>query len=164
MRIIAFRGETTLSALADKVFADLTPDSRPEAEAALLRANPQLARLDRLAPGAVLTVPRVPGLKPRPGRGLEEPAGELLADLARRLGDYGAQLSDGHEAHEADLKSQVDLLKDKQLKRILAAVPALRALADQAAETLRAEAKETVAARKQIAAAIKRLQADLAER
>jgi hypothetical protein len=163
MRIIAYRGEKKLADLVDKAYADLTPARRKAAEAALLKANPQLKSLARLKSGTVLTIPEVPGARVRPRKGQEGPDDEIRAVLAEQLAAFGERMAKRHEAHQADLKEQLGLLKDRQLKKAIGEDPALQELSAAAAAKLRTEAKEAAASGKNLAQALERLAADLAE-
>lgn len=70
MPITDYRGETSLKALAERLYplptgrADRKAASK-QAEAALKLANPGLTNASKLKAGTVLAVPSIPGLEPR---------------------------------------------------------------------------------------------------
>lgn len=161
MRIVTFRGEATINDIADKVYPDLNPASRKKAVTALLRENPQLATLDRVRPGTVLTVPEVPGLRPMPGRGQEGPADEIGNILSQALLDYGKTMAARHEEFEAQVKEQQELLKDRQLNKAIQGSAPATELAKRAAKSISAEAKAATEIRKRLEAAIEKLVSDL---
>ncbi len=164
MRVVTFRGEESVAAIAEKVYTDLSPESLEVAEAALLEANPQLKHLEDVEAGTVLRVADVAGLEPRSGSGLDDPVGELGDMLVEQLDAYAEQLARRHEAHQAELKSQAALLKDQSLRKAVAASPALQRLAEQISEQIRARSKAATASLTRFEAALEKLKADLTKR
>lgn len=68
-RIVTLGREKRLATLARKIFSIEGPNSAElqlRIEAALLRANPQLARKEAFQSGATIVVPQLPGLLPKP--------------------------------------------------------------------------------------------------
>jgi hypothetical protein len=53
MHLITLKSEADLGALADRLYTQLTPEARKLVEAALLKANPRLARREAFQPGLV---------------------------------------------------------------------------------------------------------------
>jgi hypothetical protein len=119
MKIAILQGDRTLADLADRLYQ--APEggllSRPlpkssrealvhKAEAALRRANPTLANLAALPPGAVIAVPDVEGLKhTRQVRAVRSKAANLLDGLVESTKDALA-------AAERSLEERVKELKD----------------------------------------------------
>jgi len=163
MRVTAFRGESSVGAIAEKVYEDLSPASRKKAVAALLKANPQLERLEKVKPGTVLRIPEVPGVRVTPGRGPEGPADEIAGILSQRLEAYGKSLAERYEAFQADMKDQATLLKDRQFLTVVAASPVAE-LAVRADKAIHTQAKAAEDIRERLDAAIKKLTLDLSRR
>src|SRR3989304_2864823 len=78
MSFVVFKGERKLAELVLRAYGELKASDRKRAEAALVRANPHLAKLKNVAPGPVCDAgPRGPALLPRPQRvGLGLPGGD----------------------------------------------------------------------------------------
>ena len=81
MRLTTVKKEANLDALADRLYANLTPDSRKLAVAALVKANPVLAQEGGLRPGVVVTLPEQPGLNLKAAQTSNDPVGNLTDDL-----------------------------------------------------------------------------------
>ena len=73
MSIATYRGERSISEIADKIYKRLTPRQREKAEAAILKANPQLRNIRNLRKGSVLRVPDLPELRAKTNRDLDNP-------------------------------------------------------------------------------------------
>jgi hypothetical protein len=93
MRLITVESRETVESLADRAYADLTPESRRVAVEALRKANPQLRIGEALKPGMVVQVPDVPGLKPGPDTNAQDPAKDVLALLSNEISDYSKYLA-----------------------------------------------------------------------
>lgn len=126
MRVTTFNDETSVANIVDRLYDRLTPESRKIAEAALLRANPELAKLDRLRPGAILRLPEVPALILKPGSTEDDPAGHTRKMLKDALKSYHQLLAEHLKVENEDLKTQGTLLnklgrtnQDKPLHKIM---------------------------------------------
>lgn len=161
MRVVTFRGEASVNAIADRVYADLTPESRKKAVAALIRENPQLATLDRVNPGTVLAVPEVPGVRRTPGRGQEGPVDEIGDILSQALQDYGKRMAAHHDEFEAEVKEQRKLLRDRALRRAIRESAPAAELVERAGKSIAADAKAAEENRERLESAIEKLRADL---
>ena len=80
MRLTTVKKEASLDALADRLYANLTPNSRKLAVAALVKANPVLAQEGGLRPGVVVTLPDQPGLNLKTAQSDTDPVGTLTDD------------------------------------------------------------------------------------
>lgn len=109
--------ETDLGALAERLYAGLTPATRRHAEAALLRANPQLTEAGAWQAGAVIAAPAVPGLAFSPAAGGREPVDEVRRVLFAALEGYRDHLSDRLKTSSGDLDRQRRLLENDQVAR-----------------------------------------------
>lgn len=145
MPIATYRGEKSVADIADKLYLKLTPRQRETAEAAILKANPQLTDLRRVPDGAVLRVPDIPELRPKTNRTLENPDTQIADTITDALGALGKRLAACTETATASAAAQAKLLKSAALKQALANEPELQAAADAASKALagRAKALET---------------------
>lgn len=164
MPIITFRGEASVEALADKVYADLAESDRKKAVRALIRANPGLERLEELERGTVLRVPEIPGIRRAPPRTREDPSGEISDLLVERLAAYERDVGERFDALEKEVERQKRLLSSDQLRSALANSPDARKLAEQADEAVTREAEEAEGRRARLKTAVEKLKKDLEER
>ncbi len=131
--------DATVSELADRLYADLTPESRKVAEAALIKANPSLARGEKIRPGLVVTLPEVPKIKVRPAAAVgKDPVASMIGTLEDVVAGYRGQLTKTSDAAQADLDQQEAVLKQKEVAAAIKATPA----AAEAAKALVASLKE----------------------
>jgi len=161
MRIVAYRGETSVRAIADKHFADLPAKDRRKAAKALLDANPQLHDLERVAPATLIRVPSVPRVDGRALRGLDDPAGAVLDQVGESLAEYGERLTERHEGYKVQLKGEASLLKDRAVKKVIDSSEALKKLADAASKANGEQGKLLTDRQKRIDKALEQLKEDL---
>ena len=161
MAIATFRGEKSVSAIADKLFVKLTPKQREKAEAALIKENPQLRELSAVREGAILRVPDLPELRAKTNRSLENPDAQIARNIADAVSSYGNRLGERFKTVQKDTKAQMAVLKSGELRKAMDEAPALKPLAEAAAKALDARAaglgdrqKATDAAIKQAVAAL----------
>jgi hypothetical protein len=133
--------ETSLSALAERIYPNLTDVARKKAEAALARANPQLAAREALRPGTVVTLPDDAELRPRPGTVGKDPVAELLEGLKDAVSAYHDDLVNRLDESITDLTSQEKLLSRKEVLAAIKADPAAGELAKRLAESLQERKK-----------------------
>jgi phage tail protein X len=136
MRLTTVKKEANLDALADRLYANLTPDSRKLAVAALVKANPVLAQEGGLRPGVVVTLPEQPGLSLKAAQTGKDPVGTLTDDLKEAVRTYGQQLASALDAAQADLRDQEALLKQREVAAAIKATPAAADLAKTFAKAL----------------------------
>jgi hypothetical protein len=123
MRLVTLADESSVSALADRLYANLTPASRQLAEAALLRDNPHLALAGALKPGVVVRVPVTPELTPKAGSPGRDPASDVLKDLPDAVSGYQKRLAESLSVAKKDLAEQSALLKSRDVKAAIAKSP-----------------------------------------
>ncbi|HQU89091.1 MAG TPA: hypothetical protein PK620_03325 [Denitromonas sp.] len=140
MPIATFRGEKSVSAIADKLFVKLTPKQREKAEAALIKENPQLRELGTVPQGAILRVPELPELRAKTNRSLENPDTQIARNLADAISAYGNHLGERFKTVQKEGKEQLAVLKSGDMRKAMAEAPALKALADEAGKALEARA------------------------
>jgi len=136
MRLTTLTGEASVGALADRLYANLTPATRTLAEAALLKANPHLAGAGGFTPGAVVRVPAVPGLTAKPGATSRDPVSDVLKDLTDSVSDYQKRLAEALSAAKKDVAEQSALLKSKDAKGAIGKAPEAEKLAASLATSL----------------------------
>jgi phage tail protein X len=136
MRLTTIRTEKNLNALADRLYANLTPDTRKIAVDALLKANPQLAQAGALRPGVVVKLPEGTGLNITAAEISKDPAGDLLDDLKAAVRTYGSHLATTLAAAQADVKAQEAILKQREVAAAIKAAPGADDLAKSLASTL----------------------------
>jgi phage tail protein X len=115
MRLTIIKDEASVADLADRLFAKLTPASRKKFEAAILKANPQLARAGALQPGTVVHLPDIPGLKPRAAEAGRDPVGDVIAGLKEAVDGYRDRLAKNLEAARDDAINQRTLLAVREV-------------------------------------------------
>lgn len=143
------KSDTDVGALATRLYADLTPESRKVAEAALIKANPQLAGGRALRPGLMVNMPDVPGLTIRPAATIgKDPVADLIGNLQEAAGNYRDQLAKSSDAVQADLDQQEAVLKQKDVAAAIKAAPSATELAKAFTVALRERRKAIEAERK----------------
>jgi hypothetical protein len=153
IQMIKLEGETRLAALVARAYRIRGRDAdaqRQRAEAALLRANPQLADLTALPRGTAIVVPADIGLEP--GKDLESfgAIGKgLIDELGRSLDLLGKDLvaGAGREAQEA--QQTTSIVKSRAFTTALGQPP--RAVTDTVAAAA-ANAKDQAARAQKLAA------------
>lgn len=131
------KNETSVSALAERIYPNLSDAARRKAEAALLKANPQLSKTGAFRPGVVVTLPDQPDLKPKPGLASADPVSEALNGLQTAVTAYHEALVKRLEGSIADMAAQEKLLKQKEVAAAIKASPAAAQLAKSLAASLR---------------------------
>jgi hypothetical protein len=116
MAYVVVKGEKKLADVVGRAFGDLSAAHARRAEAAILRANPQLADPGGLQSGAVIVVPPVPGLRRAAADdAAAAPASELVAELSESLDGYRKELTETMRRERAAEKELTALLKSKEL-------------------------------------------------
>jgi len=162
MRVITLKGENNISALADRLFINLTPQTRQMAESSLLKANPHLAGINAFKPGTVVQIPVVPGLKAKPSEGGKDPRDDLLDGLQTAVADYRDHLASALEVKKRDIDAQMELLKQPEVAALLKKTPGAEELAKDLSELLMQEARSLPEEKKSQDELFARIEADLA--
>ena len=161
MRATTLKGETSVGALVDRFFVDLTPETRQTVESALLKANPHLARPDAFKAGTVVRLPEIAGARIKATAAGQDPRAELIGGLREAVSAYRARLAAGLESENGDIKAQLDLLKQREVTALLKELPAAEELAAGLADSLKQSAKTLPQEKKLIDEAFARIEADL---
>jgi hypothetical protein len=163
MPFATFEGEKSVAEIADRLFARMTPKQRETAVAALIRANPQLERIEALRPGVVLVVPDIPALRPKATVSNESPDRQVLEELDRATRSYAERVIARQDADIAEVKNQAAALKSARFTKAISRSEDFVALAKEAGAALEARAKAASARRKAVEAAASRISADIEE-
>jgi hypothetical protein len=164
MAYVVYKGESKVAELVGRAYGELKAADRQRAEAVLLRANPQLAKIKDLSEGSLIVVPPVPGVPVSAEREVEAPAAEAVGEVAEALTAYRDRLEASAKTADGALSDLEQLLKSRgsKLRENPDAVPYLDRVTE-AVEERRTENDERIAIVERIADAEKRL-AELAER
>ena len=163
MAIATFRGERSVGEITDKLYSRLTPLQRKKAEAALIKANPQLQKIRKLPQGAILHVPDLPELRAKTNRSLENPDDQIVKNIAGALDNFAKHISKQTGDEQKAIKQQAALLKSAKFKKDISAAEVPQALAADAAKALNARSKDIEARRKKVEESIKQAMKDLKE-
>jgi hypothetical protein len=167
MRSIAFAGEKKLADLAARAY-EIDPARQAEvkrATAALLRANPQLAKLASVRRGTPILVPALSGVSITPEvKAIGEVSDALLKELQAGLTEAARRLNAGTKQEIEAAQETVRLAKARELTELIdrlapGAKPQLAATAAAAQK----EAKALEATLEQADAAFAQLKDDLAD-
>jgi hypothetical protein len=162
-----FKGEKSAGELAARLFQvnGRDPQASRQAIEALIRANPQLANLDRVPSGSVIVVPETPHAV-NAGE-IVQPATLALADPARSVGEHVTAFTRGLAAVSGSAAAQADstlkLLKDRSLKAAAANDPVLAHHLTSIEENTKATLKDVDAKQTMLQQAIAQMQQDLAK-
>lgn len=161
MPIATFRGEKSVNELTDKLFTNLTDRQRDIASNAILKANPQLADIRNVRDGTVLRVPKIPELRPKTNRSLENPDAQIANDINDALSRYRKTIGERIAQNQETTKQQLKLAGNTSLKRVLAQHAGGGALADELKSSLKQRATSLKERSEKFERAIQRMSKDL---
>lgn len=141
MRLTTITDDANIGALADRLYANLTPESRKAAEAALLAANPHLVGKGGFKTGAVVRVPAVSGVRAKATATAPDPVTDVLKELVEAVAGYRKQLDESVGAAKRRLADQAALVKSKDVKSVIDKSPEAKALASDLTAWLSARTK-----------------------
>ena len=111
MRVTSLLTESSLTAIAERLYANLTDGSRKLAESALLNANPNLGRPDGFRRGAIIQVPTLPSLTLKTTDFAQEnPVSQTREILVQALKGFQAASKEILSSKQTELKGQITLL------------------------------------------------------
>ena len=116
MAYVVLKGEKKLADVVRRSYGELNAADAKRVEAALLRANPQLAQPQELKAGVIVVTPAVPGVRAADGERGEAPAREAVVDLGNSLDEYRKQLAAAQRQEQEERTAVGALLKSKELK------------------------------------------------
>lgn len=167
MRFATLKGERDLSDLVGRLFVTRGRRARAvadEAEAALLRANPQLRDLASLPAGATIIVPQVADTKHTdeawPAEG---PAGEIVEEARRAVAGLRTILETSATHQREEARDALRLLKSRELKGLVKGIPGLRGRLPEATEAAKRRLQEADALDAFLTQALAQLDEDLEE-
>lgn len=137
MGFVMLKGERKLADVVERAFGELKAADRERAEAALARANPQLAKLDELAPGSLIVIPPVPGIARRAEPEVQGPASAVVGELSDTLKAYLRRLRASADAEAERLTALEELLQSGSLQQELSDVPEAEPYLGRAATAVR---------------------------
>lgn len=164
MRFVTYQREPTLSELAQRAFEIKGPKAKTltaQAEAEILRANPHLRDLHKVAEGTLVLVPDVPGLKPGEIQRVPGLGSELVAHLNQALADAGAALERSAESEAKNAENTLTLIKSREMKEAIKQTPDLKDRLGKVADAAKARAQEAETTKKAGLAALAQLKKDL---
>jgi hypothetical protein len=161
MNIITFRGESNVKEVTNRLFTRLTPRQQERAEAAILKANPQLRNIRRVPKGTVLEVPDLPELQAKRKPDQESPKSRFNEQLVESLDMFSKQFAEEASAAKEDGKVQISLLKSRQFKGAIANNPQLRKQATEVSRALTTRVTEVGERNKTVQLAVKQILKDL---
>ena len=141
------KNETSVSALVERIYPNLTEASRRKAEAALIKSNPHLSAANAFRPGVVVTLPSATEFQPRPGVAGKDPVDDMLSGLQDAVASYHDELVKRLDQSVDDLSKQEEILKQKEVATAIKGNPAATELAKSLVESLR-ERKKSAAEEK----------------
>lgn len=155
--------ESNLEAIAQRVYIELPEKSRKIAEAALLSANPNLAKREGFRQGVIIQIPDVPSLSLNLAQvAQDDPISQTGEVLMQVLDSYEKSLKESNKSMLADLEGQVSLIDQSNLLKALKSLemPAaqdLKALLNKRRQENESQHKNMIAALEQAKTEIKDL-------
>jgi len=161
MPIATFRGERSVNEVTDKLFSNLTDRQREIASTAILKANPQLADIKNVRDGTVLRVPKIPELRPKTNRSLENPDAQIANDINDALSHYRKTIGERVAQSQESTKQQMKLAGNTSLKRLLAQHDGASKLADELKGSLKQRATALTERSEKFERAVRQISKDL---
>ena len=104
------QNETSLAIVADRLFANLPPDSRKIAEASLLKLNPDLSSSNALRPGVIIKLPETSALNQKQIN--DDPFTQTTELLKGVVENFRNQLIEQVQTQTQDLLRQTTLIAE----------------------------------------------------
>lgn len=161
MAIASFRGEKSVADLADKLYTKLTPRQRELAVDAILKANPQLAEIDKVPQGTLLNLPVLPELRAKATRKLESPDDQIVSQLRDALNAHGKRLAERNRQALTALEETRRHLEDKALAEAIHKNPALPEVVQGIVKVGEVRSKELADRQKRFELAVAQILKDL---
>jgi hypothetical protein len=165
MHFTTFKAEQNLTELVQRLFQTKGADATTlpkEAEAALLRANPQLRNLKKVPEGGLLIVPTVPGVEPTAEvLSVAAAPGDLVAEVNRAVVSVRRALLDSLYRQEEEANTERGLVKAPELQAVLERNPELQKRLAQVAQAAKGRMREAKDRRAAYEEAFAQLEKDL---
>lgn len=120
MRFLLLRNEESVKDVANKAYKGLTAKTRKQAEAALLKSNPELKKFKSVRKGFIVRIPTIlEGEKPD-HRNSVDPIEEITQELSNSLELFEKSFSKKYSELEIKQKTTIKYLKaaNKELKTL----------------------------------------------
>jgi phage tail protein X len=153
--------ETSASALVHRLYPTLTESERQQAETALLKANPHLSDSDAFKPGAVVTLPDTPTLKPKATASSDDPLAVTLDLLNDTLKIHQENNANRIDTALANLAVQEETLKNREIAAAIKSTPEADELVKDLAASLKTARKRLAEDKKTQDALFSRIAEDL---
>lgn len=167
MRLATYQGEKDLKTLVKRLFRIEGPQAKAlarEAEAALLRANPQLRNLKKVPEGTMVMVPEVKGTKPTAEiQQAEGWADKLLEEVRRAVAGLGPALEESAARQEQEANQTLERLKSKEMKQLAKSSPEWQERFKKVADTAKARIKAAKTLKESQAKVLAQMEKDLEE-
>jgi hypothetical protein len=141
--------DSNISTLLQRLYPNLSESKLKQAEMALLKVNPHLTDAGDFRPGVVVTLPSDTGLKPKPGIVDDDPIDEMHSLLQDSLKVYKDIQATRIDEALAELATQEETLKNKEVAAVIKDLPNAAELAKELTASLR-ERKKTLAEEKKV--------------
>lgn len=118
MRYLLLNNEKSVSDITDKAYKGLSAQARNKAEAALLKANPELKTASSLRKGLIIRIPATPDGVKADRRSLVDPIEDIALEMSDNLKLFEKSLSKKFALLESQQKRFSENLKaaSKELK------------------------------------------------
>lgn len=141
MRYFVLERETTVAEIAGKAFKSLPAAERRKAEAALLKANPQLKDMAKVKSGTLVRIPESAAPESLDRRNVVDPVDHLADDVTDRLKSFQTEFRACFAAWEKQVADYPELIKaaGKQAEER----PEIKSVSAELAKNLRAAMKNS---------------------
>jgi hypothetical protein len=119
MSYIAFGGEKKIADLVTRIYGKLKAADARRAAAALLEANPQLARIDLIGPGRPIAVPSIRAFGQRPEVDTSAPLAQTVEQLRASAAVFLERLGDRDKEEKRSIEQTRALMESDDLRSII---------------------------------------------
>ena len=157
MNIMSYQGESSVTEVTNRIYTRLTPRQRERAEAAILKANPQLANIRAVSRGTVLRVPDIPELHAKRKNNPENPKTRFDKQMTESIAAFSRQFAEQTSSEQEETKAQLVLLKNRQFKKAITNKPHLKKQATSLTRSLTTRSAEVKERDKAVQLAVKQM-------
>ena len=148
MQFAVTKGENELSELVSRLFnikGRSAEATMKNAEAALLKANPHLTKINKLPEGTLIVIPDVPGTPSTRTAQTSAIGADLEAEARSALKQLGDVIVRSADDIEKVATATQDAIKNRELKELAAQFPEVRAQIDKTTEAVKNQLKDAKA-------------------
>ncbi len=142
MRYLPIRSEKSVSAIAERVYSDLTPEKRKLAEAALIRENPQLKAFKGIKSGTLVKIPRLDDVEKTGERSTADPVADSVKEAQRELDLFSESLKAAFSKAQSDVAAAAATAKKAEFTKAMGSDPEAAAIAEKLKANLTQQAKD----------------------